>query len=184
MHIPAIRSLINARAVGLSAAISAPAAADSKADLERTSRAALNKLVAKVPAAKALNGTAVAVLVFPSITKAGFVVGGQYGEGVLWRGGKAVGYYSTTGASYGLQAGAQKYGYAMFLMNENALNALTTAEGFEVGIGPSVVLVDEGMAKSVTTTTAQNDIYAFIFGQTGLMAGVGIQGNKITRINK
>ena len=106
MHIPAIRSLFMALAVVLSAAISAPAAADSKADLERTSRAALNKLVAKVPAAKALNGTAVAVLVFPSITKAGFVVGGQYGEGVLWRGGKAVGYYSTTGASYGLQAGA------------------------------------------------------------------------------
>jgi lipid-binding SYLF domain-containing protein len=103
---------------------------------------------------------------------------------VLWRGGKAVCYYSTAGASYGLQAGAQKYGYAMFLMNENALNALTTAEGFEVGVGPSVVLVDEGMAKSVTTTTAQNDIYAFIFGQTGLMAGVGIQGNKITRLAK
>lgn len=184
MHIPAIRSLFMALAVVLSAAISAPAATNSKANLKQTSRAALNKLVAKVPAAKALNGTAVAVLVFPSITKAGFVVGGQYGEGVLWRGGKAVGYYSTTGASYGLQAGAQKYGYAMFLMNENALNALTTAEGFEVGIGPSVVLVDEGMAKSVTTTTAQNDIYAFIFGQTGLMAGVGIQGNKITRINK
>jgi len=184
MHIPAIRSLFMALAVVLSAAISAPAGADSKGDLERTSKAALNKLVAKVPAAKALNGKAVAVLVFPSITKAGFVVGGQYGEGVLWRGGKAVGYYSTAGASYGLQAGAQKYGYAMFFMNENALNALTTAEGFEVGVGPSVVLVDEGMAKSVTTTTAQNDIYAFIFGQTGLMAGVGIQGNKITRLAK
>ena len=184
MHIPAIRSLFMALAVVLSVVISAPAAADSKADLERTSRAALSKLVAKVPAAKALNEKAVAVLVFPSITKAGFVVGGQYGEGVLWRGGKAVGYYSTAGASYGLQAGAQKYGYAMFLMNENALNALTTAEGFEVGVGPSVVLVNEGMAKSVTTTTAQNDIYAFIFGQTGLMAGVGIQGNKITRLVK
>ena len=184
MHIPAIRSLFMALAVVLSVVISAPAAADSKADLERTSRAALSKLVATVPAAKALNEKAVAVLVFPSITKAGFVVGGQYGEGVLWRGGKAVGYYSTAGASYGLQAGAQKYGYAMFLMNENALNALTTAEGFEVGVGPSVVLVDEGMAKSVTTTTAQNDIYAFIFGQTGLMAGVGIQGNKITRLAK
>lgn len=177
MHIPAIRSLFMALAVVLSAAISVPATADSKADLERTSREALSKLVAKVPAAKALNEKAVAVLVFPSITKAGFVVGGLYGEGVLWRGGKAVGYYSTAGASYGLQAGAQKYGYAMFLMNENALNALTTAEGFEVGVGPSVVLVDQGMAKSVTTTTAQNDIYAFIFGQTGLMARLGIQGN-------
>jgi lipid-binding SYLF domain-containing protein len=184
MHIPTNRSLFVALVVALSAAISAPASAESKADLERNSRSALNKLVGKVPAARTLNGKAVAVLVFPSITKAGFVVGGQYGEGVLWRGGKAVGYYSTAGASYGLQAGAQKYGYAMFLMNENALNALNTAEGFEVGVGPSVVLVDEGLAKSVTTTTTQNDIYAFIFGQTGLMAGAGIQGNKITRINK
>ena len=184
MHVPVIRSLFVALVVALSTAISVPASAESKADLERNSRSALNKLVAKVPTAKTLNGKAVAVLVFPSITKAGFVVGGQYGEGVLWRGGKAVGYYSTAGASYGLQAGAQKYGYAMFFMNENALNALNTAEGFEVGVGPSVVLVDEGMAKSLTTTTAQNDIYAFIFGQTGLMAGVGIQGNKITRINK
>lgn len=184
MHVLTVRSLFVALVVALSTAISVPASAESKADLERNSRSALNKLVAKVPTAKTLNGKAVAVLVFPSITKAGFVVGGQYGEGVLWRGGKAVGYYSTAGASYGLQAGAQKYGYAMFFMNENALNALNTAEGFEVGVGPSVVLVDEGMAKSLTTTTAQNDIYAFIFGQTGLMAGVGIQGNKITRIDK
>ena len=184
MHVPSVRSLFVALVLALSTAISVPASAESNADLERNSRSALNKLVAKMPTAKTLNGKAVAVLVFPSITKAGFVVGGQYGEGVLWRGGKAVGYYSTAGASYGLQAGAQKYGYAMFFMNENALNALNTAEGFEVGVGPSVVLVDEGMAKSLTTTTAQNDIYALIFGQTGLMAGVGIQGNKITRIDK
>ena len=184
MYIPSIRSLFMAIAVVMSVGIAAPASADSKANLEGTSKSALNKLVAKVPAARTLNGKAVAVLVFPSITKAGFGIGGQYGEGVLWRGGKAVGYYSTAGASYGLQAGAQKYGYAMFFMNENALNALTTAEGFEVGVGPSVVLVDEGMAKSVTTTTAQNDIYAFIFGQQGLMAGLGIQGNKISRLNK
>ena len=184
MYIPSIRSRFMAFAVVMSAAIAAPASADSKANLEGTSKAALNKLVAKVPAASTLNGKAVAVLVFPSITKAGFGIGGQYGEGVLWRGGKAVGYYSTAGASYGLQAGAQKYGYAMFFMNENALNALTKGEGFEVGVGPSVVLVDEGMAKFVTTTTAQNDIYAFIFGQQGLMAGLGIQGNKISRLDK
>ena len=184
MHVLTVRSLFVALVVALSTAISVPASAESQAALERNTRSDLNKLVAKVPTAKTLNGKAVAVLVFPSITKAGFVVGGQYGEGVLWRGGKAVGYYSTAGASYGLQAGAQKYGYAMFFMNENALNALNTAEGFEVGVGPSVVLVDEGMAKSVTTTTAQNDIYALIFGQTGLMAGVGIQGNKSTRNDK
>lgn len=177
MHIPAVRSFFVALLIALSATISAPASAAGKGDLERASKAALNKLVGKVPAAGTLNGMVVAVLVFPSITKAGFVVGGQFGDGVLWRGGKAVGYYSTTGASYGLQAGAQKCGYAMFFMNEQAPSALNTGDGFEVGVGPGVVLVDEGMAKSATTTTAQNDIYAFIFGQTGLMARLGIQGN-------
>jgi hypothetical protein len=124
-----------------------------------------------VPAAKALGKDAVAVLVFPRITRAGFVIGGQYGEGALLKGGKAVGYYSTAGASWGLQAGAQQFGYALFFMNENALNTLTDTNGFEVGVGPTVVVVDEGMARSVTTITANQDVYAFIFGQRGLMAG-------------
>jgi len=176
-------SLLAAVAVAASA-LSVPAFAQSKAELDRASRAALNKLVARVPAAKALNEKALAVLVFPSITKAGLVVGGQYGEGVLWRGGKAVAYYSTSGASYGLQAGAQKYGYAMFFMREGALSALNTAKGFEVGVGPSVVVMDDGMGKSTTTTNLQDDIYAFIFSQQGLMAGLGIQGNKITKLKK
>ena len=71
----------------------------------------------------------------------------------------------------------------MFFMNDAAVKSLDKAEGFEVGVGPSVVVMDEGMAKSTTTTTLDKDIYAFIFGQKGLMAGLGIQGNKITKIN-
>ena len=96
--------------------------------------------------------------------------------------GSATGYYKTTGASVGLQAGGQRYGYAMFFMNARALDEFTNATGFEVGVGPTVVLVDEGKAKNLTTTTMKDDIYAFVFGQKGLMAGVGIQGNKITKI--
>ena len=160
------------------------ASAASKAELNASSKKVLDNLLAREKAAKALYGKAVGVLVFPSITKAGFVVGGQYGEGVLWQSGKPVAYYNTAGASYGLQAGAQKYGYAMFFMTKKALAALDTAEGFEVGAGPSVVVVDQGMAKSMTTTTLNKDVYAFIFGQQGLMAGIGLQGNKITRLNK
>ena len=156
-------------------------AADRSA-LERDARAALAKLTATVPAAKSLSATATAVLVFPKITKAGLGVGGQYGDGVLFKGGKAAGYYNTSGASVGLQAGAQQFGYAMFLMNDKAVGALSANEGFEVGVGPSVVVMDEGKAKTLTTTTAKDDIYAFIFGQKGLMAGLGIQGNKITRL--
>ena len=150
--------------------------------LSKDSLAALNQLYAKVPAAKALGPKAHSILVFPSITKAGLGIGGQYGEGALIRDGKAVAYYSTAGASYGLQIGVQKYGYAMFLMNEKAVSELDKASGFEVGVGPSVVVVDEGMAKTTTTTTMKDDIYAFIFGQKGLMAGLGVQGNKISRI--
>lgn len=158
-------------------------AADA-AQLSKDAQAALQSLYADVPAAKVLGEKARAILVFPSITKAGLVVGGQYGEGVLMRGGKTVGYYSTAGASYGLQAGVQKYGYAMMFMTDAAFQALDKAEGFEVGIGPTVVVVDEGMAKNATTATLKEDIYAFVFGQKGLMAGIGIQGTKITKIAK
>ncbi len=81
-----------------------------------------------------------------------------------------------------MQAGGQQYGYAMFFMNAKALEQLDNANGFEVGVGPSVVLIDEGKAKTTTTSTMKDDIYAFVFGQKGLMAGLGIQGNKITKI--
>ena len=152
------------------------------AELTSQSQAALAQLGATAPLAKILTTKALAVLVFPKITKAGLGIGGQYGEGALLKGGKAVAYYKTTGASFGLQAGGQQYGYAMYFLNEKALAQLDNANGFEVGVGPSIVMVDEGMAKNTTSTTLKEDIYAFVFGQKGLMAGLGIQGNKITKI--
>jgi lipid-binding SYLF domain-containing protein len=163
-------------------ASSPPAAKAPATALSRDSRAALNRLYAGSSTAKALGEKAVAILVFPDIKKAGFVIGGQYGEGTLFKGGKPAAYYSTKGLSYGLQAGVQKFGYAMFFMNDNALGQLDKADGFEVGVGPSVVVLDEGMARNMTTTTMKDDIYAFTFGQKGLMAGIGLQGNKITRV--
>jgi len=152
------------------------------AELARESQAALQQLYTAAPLAKQLGTKALAILVFPEVSKAGLGIGGQYGEGTLLKKGTAAAYYKTTGASFGLQAGAQKYGYAMLLMNAKALEQLDNAKGFEVGVGPSVVLVDEGMAKTATTSTLKEDIYAFVFGQKGLMAGLGIQGNKITKI--
>jgi lipid-binding SYLF domain-containing protein len=157
--------------------------ASSAAKLGSDARAALNQLYAKVPKAKEFGGKAVGILVFPSITKAGLGIGGQYGEGALLKGGKAVAYYNTAGVSSGLQIGAQKYGYAMFFMNEGALAQLDKTSGFEVGVGPTVVVMDEGKAKSTTTTSMKDDIYAFIFSQKGMMAGLGIQGNKISKID-
>ena len=186
---PKPQSLLPRRRVTLiamlaaAALVSQTALAAPSAQLAADSKAALQQLTAKVPAAKALAKDAKAVLVFPKVRKAGLGIGGQYGEGALLQGGKAVAFYSTAGASYGLQAGAQTFGYAMFFMNDSALAQLGKNEGFEVGVGPSVVVMDEGMAKTATTTTMKDDIYAFIFGQKGLMAGVGVQGNKITKIN-
>jgi lipid-binding SYLF domain-containing protein len=162
---------------------SGAAVAADAAQLGRDAQSALTSLYAKVPAAKALGANARAILVFPKVTKAGLGVGGQLGDGALIKGGKVVAYYNTAGASVGLQAGAQTFGYAMFFMTDAALQALDKAGGFEVGVGPSVVVMDEGKAKTATTTTMKDDIYAFIFGQQGLMAGLGIQGNKITKIN-
>ena len=159
------------------------ALAKDAAEISKDSQAALQALYKNVPKAKELGGKALAVLVFPSVIKAGLGVGGQYGDGALIKGGKTVGYYNTAGASVGLQAGAQKYGYALFFMNANALQQIDKAEGFDIGVGPTVVVVDEGVAKSLTTTTMKDDIYAFIFDQKGLMAGLGLQGNKITKIN-
>jgi lipid-binding SYLF domain-containing protein len=155
----------------------------AQAKIDADADAALGKLYATTPAAKKLSKKAKGIMVFPGVVKAGFIGGAQYGTGTLRKQGRTVGYYNLAAGSYGLQAGVQSFDYVMFFMTNSALDYLNSSEGFEVGVGPSVVVVDEGMAKSLTTTTAKDDVYAFIFGQKGLMAGLGIQGSKITRIN-
>ena len=157
------------------------ARAQKAAELDKKSDAALAKLLSESEAAKNLSKVAKGILVFPTVKKAGFVVGGQRGEGALRVGGKTAGYYTTTAASFGLQAGGQKFSYAMFFMTDGALEYLKNSKGWEVGVGPSVVVVDEGVARSLTTSTAKESIYVFFFGQKGLMAGLGIQGSKITK---
>jgi lipid-binding SYLF domain-containing protein len=146
--------------------------------------AALQQLYGKELVAKMIGEKAKAVLVFPNIVKAGFIVGGQYGEGVLFINGKFIAHYNSVAASYGLQAGVQSFGYALFLMNDKAIEYLSKSDGWEIGVGPSIVVVDKGVAKTLTTTTLKDDVYAFIFDQKGLMAGLGIQGSKITRLEK
>jgi lipid-binding SYLF domain-containing protein len=157
-------------------------AADA-AEIDRDAQAALAKLYETTPVAKMLGEKAKAVLVFPSILKAGLIYGAQAGNGALIANGKTVAYYNITAGSYGLQAGVQEFGYAMFLMTDSARAYIDKSKGWEVGVGPSIVVVDAGVAKSLTTTTAKDDVYAFIFSQKGLMAGLGIQGSKITRLN-
>jgi len=165
-------------------AISLPqtAGAATANEINRDVDIALRDLYKTTPAAKKMAGIAKGILVFPDIIKGGFIIGGQYGEGALRVGGKTKGYYRTIAASYGLQAGAQKFGYALFFLSDADLKYLKNSGGWEIGVGPSVVVVDEGMARSFTTTTARSGVYAFFFDQKGLMAGLGIQGNKITEI--
>jgi lipid-binding SYLF domain-containing protein len=160
------------------------AVAASAASLNRDARVALDRLCAKSIKASALAEKATAILVFPSITKAGFIVGGQYGEGVLLRNGRPIGYYNNVSASYGLQAGIQTYGYALFFMTEGALQYLDRSDGWELGTAPNIVIVDTGAAAGLSTTSIQSDMFAFFFNQKGLMAGLGLQGTKITRITK
>jgi lipid-binding SYLF domain-containing protein len=167
----------------IAAAVATPFVAHaSEPALDRDAAAALRQLYAQQPIAKELGRKARAILVFPTILKAGFMFGGAIGNGVLLRGGQPAGYYNSVAASYGFQAGLQTYGYALFFMTDAALQALDATRGFELGVGPSIVVVDEGIARSLTTSTLRDDVYAFVFSQRGLMAGAGIQGSKITRI--
>jgi lipid-binding SYLF domain-containing protein len=162
----------------------APVQAATAAELNRNGSAVLTKLYTRIPKAKELAATAKGVLVFPGIVKAGFMIGGLFGEGVLFKGGKPVAYYSTVAVSYGYQVGAQTYGYAMFFMNDAALQYLDRSDGWELGTGPSIVVLDQGAAGGLSTSTIRDDVYAFIFNQQGLMAGLGLQGTKITKIEK
>jgi lipid-binding SYLF domain-containing protein len=182
------RANVLGAAVALAAAatlVSAPPGLSaSRQALDRDAAGALKSLYAQSDAAQLIGRKAKAVLVFPRMVKAGFMFGGQIGEGVLLKNGRPAGYYNSVAASYGFQAGAQKFGYALFFMNDGALAYLDRSAGFEVGVGPSLVVVDEGFGKSLTSTTVTQDVYAFIFGQKGLMGGIGVQGSKITRVSK
>ena len=170
-------------AIAFEAAMAAAVMAASAKAIDRDATAALNKLYKHTPGAKALADKAVAVLVFPNIVKGGFIIAGQYGDGALRRNGKTAAYYRSLAASYGFQAGAQAFGYVLFFMDEESLQYVDKTGGFELGTGPSLVVLDSGFGKALSTTTLQKGIYAFIFDQKGLMGGLGIQGSKITRIN-
>jgi lipid-binding SYLF domain-containing protein len=158
-------------------------AAATQAEINRDVNIALDSLYKTTPAAKKLAGIAKGILVFPSIIQGGLIVGGHYGEGALRIKGKTKGFYNTVSASYGLQIGAQSFGYALFFLDEKSLEYLKKSDGWEFGTSPGFVLVDQGIAKTISTTTANSGIYAFFFNQKGLMADISIEGSKITPIH-
>ncbi|KXB31956.1 twin-arginine translocation pathway signal protein [Dechloromonas denitrificans] len=175
--------LITATAFALTT-ISNVTFAASAEDLNKDAAQALQILYKSSPVAESLSKKAKAILVFPKILKAGLVFGGAYGEGVLSKHDKFVSYYNSVTATFGWQAGAESYGYVVFLMSDKAVKYLDDSMGWEIGVGPTVVVVNEGIAKNLSTSTLKNDAYAFIFDQQGLMASLSIEGTKISRIKR
>jgi lipid-binding SYLF domain-containing protein len=159
-------------------------AASTAEQINRDADESLQTLYRTNPIAASIAKQSRAVLVFPNIVKAGLIFGGAYGEGELKQGGRVANYYNSFSGSWGLQAGAQSYGYAVFLMNQKAVDYIDRSEGWEIGVGPTVVLVNEGAAKNLSSTTLKDDAYAFIFDQKGLMAGVSIEGTKVSKIKR
>ena len=152
-------------------------------ELERQARVAMTKLYAENGAARHLKTKAKAILTFPRVIKVGFMGGIQVGTGVLTDiKGKVLGYYNTTAGSFGYQAGIKGFHYTLFLMNNKAIDRLTAAGGLQLGMGPSLVVVDQGKTMGFTTTTLDKDIYAFVYDGKGAFGGVGIEGTKITKI--
>jgi len=164
--------------------LSAGAFAATPEDLNKDSSQALAMLTKSNPLAADIAKKAKAVLIFPNIVKAGLVFGGAYGEGVLRQNDKSDGYYNSITASFGWQAGAQSYGYVVFLMTDTAVKYVHQTHGWEIGVGPTVVMVNEGVAKNLSSSTIKDDAYAFIFDQQGLMASLSIEGTKISKIRK
>jgi lipid-binding SYLF domain-containing protein len=177
-------ALLTTAAVLLLSALGNSAWAATAEDLDREAAQTLQTLYKVNPAAEAISKKAKAVLVFPKIIKAGLVFGGSYGEGVLMKGSRVTGYYNSVSASWGWQAGAESYAYVVFLMNDKAVNYLAKSKGWEIGVGPTVVVVNEGIAKNLTTSTLKDDAYAFITDQQGLMVSLSIEGTKISRIKR
>ncbi len=168
----------------LLAGLAGTASAADAANLDQDSAQALQTLYKARPVAEAIGKKAKAILVFPKVVKAGLVFGGSYGEGVLMRGDKVTEYFNTVSASWGWQAGAESYAYVVFLMSDKAVNYLEKSKGWEFGVGPSLVVVNDGVAKNLSTSTLKDDAYAFITDQQGLMASLSIEGTKISRIKR
>jgi lipid-binding SYLF domain-containing protein len=174
-------TLSGAAALGGLPAVASAATAE---DLNKDAAQALTTLYGRNPTAETIAKKAKAILVFPKVIKAGLVFGGAYGEGVLIKPGQGNQYYNSVSASWGFQAGAESYAYVVFLMSDKAVNYLAKSNGWELGVGPSVVVVNEGVAKNLSTSTLKDDAYAFITDQQGLMASFSIEGTKISHIKR
>ncbi len=160
-----------------------PAASASKRQsIDASVDSTISRLYTTVPGSRELVSKARGVLVFPSVLQAGFIVGGQYGEGALRVGGSSVGYYSTISGSFGLQAGAQSKAIIFLFMTQDALDGFRNSDGWSVGGDASVALVKVGANGVIDTTTATAPVEVFVLTNAGLMGDLSLAGTKVTRL--
>ena len=163
-------------------ATTSPGFATTAKELDQRAEAALADLYAESPGVRDLLEQSHGYLVFPEVLKAGLLLGGQYGEGVLRIDGKTEGYYSTTAFSYGLQFGAHSFGYLMVFKDPESLAYLRKSDGWDVGSAPTAVFGDEGWSAGLSVANFEKGIGIIFFSQKGVMAGAGLQGTKIKKI--
>ena len=157
--------------------------AKTKGEINASVSASMDRFKKQVKGSTAYLKGAKGVLVMPNITKAGFVIGGKYGQGALLVGGKTAGYYSLAEGSVGWQIGAQQYDMVILFMTDEALKRFRSSEGWEAGVDAEVTIIEVGADVSVETLRSQHPVIGFIFDQKGLMGGVSIKGAKFTKIN-
>ena len=160
------------------------AVAASAQELEIKVDAALEQFRAKIKGADTFLSSANGILVFPSVFKAGFVLGGEYGEGALRIDGKTVDYYNTAGASFGFQIGAQTKTIVVAFMQQQALDSFRSSMGWEAGVDGSVALIEIGVGGSLDSNNIRDPIIGFVFGNKGLMYNLTLEGSKFTKLNK
>ncbi|NMC93608.1 MAG: hypothetical protein GYA68_03740 [Syntrophorhabdus sp.] len=158
--------------------------AKTAGEINASVNAALNRFYKQVGGAREFGAQAKALLVMPNVTKAGFLAGGQYGEGALKVGGKTQGYYNLVAGSFGFTFGAQKMDIIIAFMTDDALQSFKKVKGWEVGVDGNVALIDVGGGKRLDTTTVRDPIVGFVFDAKGLMVDLSLKGAKFTRVKK
>jgi lipid-binding SYLF domain-containing protein len=156
----------------------------SKAASSRDVNATLNRLYQHVPGSRNLAARAAGVLVFPTVVKAGFGVGGEYGEGELRIGGKTAGFYNTASASIGFQIGAQARSVIIMFMTPSALDSFRRVDGWKVGVDGSVTIITVGAGASLDTENITSPVIGFILDPKGLMYNLTLEGSKISRMRR
>lgn len=158
--------------------------AASKQELDIKVAGSIKLFEKEVTGGKEFLAKAKGLLVFPEVLKAGFGIGGEYGEGALQIGGKNVDYYNTAAASIGFQLGAQVKTIILVFLQQDALDKFRNSSGWEVGVDGSVALIELGVGKDVNTMNIEDPIVGFVISNKGLMYNLTLEGSKITKLNK